>query len=92
MYLIKKTKSFDKSFKKLKKSGIKPVVFENLKFIINSLAQGKNLPEIYKDHELNGEFLNYRECHIKSDLLLVYKLEKKDLILVGIGSHSYLFK
>jgi len=35
----------------------------------------------------------YRECHIKSDLLLVYQLKKDKLILllVNIKNHSNLF-
>lgn len=51
------------------------------------------LPVKYSDHGLNGEFLDYRECHIKGDLLLIYKIEKENLILilVEIGSHSQLF-
>jgi mRNA interferase YafQ len=33
-----------------------------------------------------------RECHIKPDLLLIYKKAGRDqLILVRIGSHSELF-
>ena len=48
----------------------------------------------YKDHALSGNYKNYRECHIKPDLLLIYKIEKSELILyaVHIGSHSDLFK
>ena len=40
-----------------------------------------------------GELFGYRECHIKGDLLLIYKIEKENLILilVDIGSHSQLF-
>ncbi len=51
------------------------------------------LPEKYNDHWLLGEFIGYRECHIESDWLLVYKKEKDDLILVltRTGTHSDLF-
>ena len=61
--------------------------------MIDLLILGKKLPIKYQDHELNGEFIGYRECHIKSDLLLIYKIEKENLILVlvDIGSHSQLF-
>jgi len=34
----------------------------------------------------------FRECHIKPDLLLVYRIENGVLELVDIGSHSELFK
>lgn len=93
MYLIKKTRLFEKSFRKIKNSGVKKSVFEDLGFVINLLASGKNLPIQYKNHKLSGEFSYCEECHIKSDLLLIYKIEKENLILIliDIGSHSQLF-
>lgn len=93
MYSIKKTKTFKKSYKKLKKSGVKFSVIEDLKFVINTLASNNKLPKIYVDHELSGEYRGYRDCHIKGDLILVYKIQKDILILVlaDIGSHSELF-
>jgi len=57
------------------------------------LVEGKSLPMSYADHQLSGELQQYRECHIKGNLLLEY--EYRDdmlvLILVDIGSHSQLF-
>jgi len=93
MYLIRKTKTFEKSFRKIRNSGTKKSVLRDLGFVINYLASGKNLPLVYKDHKLSGEFLTLRECHIQGDLLLIYKIEKENLILVlvDIGSHSQLF-
>ncbi len=37
--------------------------------------------------------MGIRECHIKPDLLLVYKIEQEilSLILIDLGSHSKLF-
>jgi len=50
------------------------------------------LPEEFDDHQLTGNLKNYRECHIKGDLLLVYQVQKTELILilVDVGTHSYL--
>lgn len=93
MFLIKKTNSFEKSFKRIRNSGVKKVIFKDLGFVIDTLAAGKNLTSLYKDHKLNGELSDCRECHIKGDLLLIYRIEKENLILilVDIGSHSQLF-
>lgn len=91
MYVIKSTKKFRKAIKKLSKSG----GFSNqeLETVIDLLAENKNLPAKHQDHKLTGELHDYRECHIKFDLLLVYKINKERLILilVGIGSHEDLF-
>ncbi len=61
--------------------------------VVNLLAQGEELPQKYRDHKLTGELKEYRECHIRPDLLLVYRIEEQELILVliDIGSHSELF-
>lgn len=89
-YQIVTTTKFEKEYKKIKKRGYD----ENLlKKVIKILAQGKELPIIYKDHELIGNFKGYRECHILNDWLLIYKIEKEKLILVlsRTGSHLDLF-
>jgi len=93
MYIIRRSKDFEASIERLKYSGIKSSVKKKIEQIIDLLASGKKLSANYKDHSLNGELSQYRECHIKGDLLLIYKVEKENLILVlvDIGSHSQLF-
>jgi mRNA interferase YafQ len=61
--------------------------------VVQILASGKKLDPRYKDHQTQGDFEGFRECHIRGDLLLIYKIEKDKLILVliNIGSHSELF-
>ena len=93
MYHVVRTKDFEKSYEKIKHSGkLKPQVEENLSEAISLLVNGKKLPSIYKDHQLRGEMQQYRECHIKGDLLLVYQIKKNELLLVliEIGTHSHL--
>lgn len=93
MYIIKRTKDFEKSFKRLKRAGFIAKKREKIEFVIDTLALGKKLAFGYKDHQLRGELKDYRECHVLHDLLLVYKIEKKGaiLILVEIGSHARVF-
>lgn len=93
MYRIVRTKAFERSYRKLKQSGIKEQVFNDIKSIIDSLALGKSLPPKYRDHKLTGHFDGYRECHVRPNLLLVYQIDHGNLvlILVDIGSHPYLF-
>jgi len=89
MYEIFRTKSFKKDYKKLTKNE-KDLV----KNIIIKLANGETLEEKYKDHKLIGDYLGCRECHIKPDLLLIYRYNDNilELALVRVGSHSELFK
>ena len=88
MYKIFRTTSFKKDYKKLNSTD------KNLlKEIIIKLANGKKLEEKYKDHNLIGSYFGCRECHIKPDLLLIYRIDNDilELALVRVGSHSKLF-
>jgi mRNA interferase YafQ len=60
--------------------------------VIYNLLNGQDLETKYKDHQLKGNMKDFRECHIKPDLLLIYRIENNVLELVDIGSHSELFK
>ena len=94
MYRVVRAKQFEKSFRKLRKSGMFTAgVKRNLQEAIMLLAEGKQLPTSYNDHQLKGELQQYRECHIRGDLLLEYEYRNATLVLVlvDIGSHSYLF-
>jgi mRNA interferase YafQ len=63
-----------------------------LPLVIANLAADVSLPERYSDHLLSGEWIKHRECHIKSDFLLIYlKTQTNELYLVRLGSHSELF-
>ena len=46
----------------------------------------------YRDHALTGNWVGCRECHLKPDLLLIYKLEEDTVQLMRMGSHSNLFR
>lgn len=59
--------------------------------VISCLVNDQSLPTRYRDHLLTGNWSDHRECHIKSDWLLIYRLEIDALILVRTGSHSDLF-
>ena len=91
MYHKHYTKRFQKSFKKVIHSG--KIKREEVELVIDILAKGKELPLKYKDHFLHGSLAGLHECHIKPDLLLIYQIKNKELVLIllDIGSHSELF-
>ena len=64
-----------------------------IKFVIEELANGKTLNPKYKDHQLQGNYLGKRECHILPDWLLIYEINGDELFLylIRTGSHSDLF-
>ncbi len=85
---IKTTKIFKKHYK-LRVSKKDDVTFQNL---LKKLLAQETLEAKYKDHKLQGKLKDFRECHIKNDLLLLYKIVNDSLILVDIGSHNQLFE
>jgi len=89
MYILFRTTSFKKQYKKLSLDD-KVLVKE----VISTLAQGEMLDKRYKEHKLTGNFKDLQECHVKPDLLLIYKINDDilELALVQIGNHGSLFK
>jgi len=95
MYELRRTKDFEKSYKKIQQSGkLTNKVKIDLNTVVNLLRDNKSLPAKFKDHQLHGTLQKYRECHIRHDLLLLYEIidDKLVLVLIDMGSHSYLFK
>lgn len=92
MYLIRTTKTYRREYKRISRH--KDFDKDLLDKVIDTLARGNKLPNKYRDHQLTAELRDYRECHIKGDILLVYQKYKNELILLlaDLGSHSSLFE
>lgn len=91
MYEIRFTTTYKKSYKLMRKRGLDLTLLDE---VVDTLRQGKQLDEKYRDHGLSGNFVGFRECHIKPDWLLVYLIENDilTLTLVDTGTHSDTFK
>lgn len=89
-YTVKPTTKFQRDLKRIQKRGYDISLLTN---IIKKLADGEQLPEKNRDHSLNGEFVNCRECYITPDWLLIYEIDNGELILylTRTGTHSDLF-
>ena len=90
MFLLKFSSRFKKDLKAYKYDKVFLVELEK---VLDILVKGKDLPDKNLNHPLIGEFKGCFECHIKPDILLIYKIEKSELIvlLLRVGSHSNLF-
>lgn len=91
-YDIVLTSAFKSCLKTIKK---RRKDLDKLTTVVNMIASGERLDAKYRDHELNDNkyFKNCRELHLEPDWLLVYKINKKDLILflMETETHSDLF-
>lgn len=91
MYRVKFTNQFKKSYKLMAKRGLDISLLDS---VVDILRQGETLDEKYHDHALTGNYIGFRECHIKPEWLLIYLIENDilTLTLVDTGSHSDLLK
>lgn len=86
MYDVIPTKRYRKDYKRLLKSGYS---IPKLEHTIDQLAAGNTLPADYRDHALHGKLEDSRACHIGPDWLLLYKRDKKELILLLLGTGTH---
>ncbi len=86
-YKFTTTKKFDKEYAKLSESDKKLV-----DSVVNMLLEGSPLPEKYRDHPLKGNLKDFRDCHVKPDLVLIYGKEDDVLLITAyrVNSHSEL--
>ena len=88
---IEPTTRFRRDFKRVKKGAHGRHIDLWLKEIIALLAADEILPPHYRDHALTGNWRDHRDCHIRPDLVLIYrKIGEDTLQLVRMGSHSEL--
>jgi len=90
---IKPSSQFKRDLKKIKKgryvddvTGMDSALSKVLTMLIND----EELPRQYNDHPLASNWKTYRDCHIKPDLILIYKVTDQLLNLARIGTHSEL--
>jgi mRNA interferase YafQ len=93
MRTIERSSAFRRDFKRAKANPRHARdVDASLLAAIKLLATDRPLPESNRDHPLSGDWAGYRECHLKPDLLLVYRKSGDGILkLARLGSHSELF-
>ena len=69
-YTLKYTSQFKKDYKRAKKQG------KDITLLVETLEKLKN-DETLDVHFLTGNFIRFRECHLKPDWILIYHKEKK---------------
>jgi len=89
MHSLEYSTQFKKDFKKVTRRPI-PDILE-VGGVISMLQRDEPLDDKHVDHPLAGNWQGFRDCHVKPDLVLIYKVSGGVLQLARIGSHSELF-
>jgi mRNA interferase YafQ len=91
MRAIKYTSRFKRDYRREKSGVLGKKLDALLMEAVNLLAADEPLPKRYVDHPLAGERNDHRDCHIRPDLVLIYRTpDDESLELVRLGSHSEL--
>ena len=103
MRQIKQTSAFKRDLKREAKGRHREALSEEFVVLVTRLAKNELLEERYHDHALSGDWKDHRDCHLRPDLVLIYRkldepenpdqganLKTGTLQLIRLGSHSEL--
>ena len=90
MRTISRTNQFKRDYKRESRGQHRSILDELLLSVITHLMSNTPLLPHYKDHALTDNWSDYRDCHLKPDLVLIYQITDDALTLVRLGSHSEL--
>ena len=92
MRKIDRSTAFKRDYRREAKGRYRATLDSELTPVLVALATDQLLDAKCRDHDLSGDWAGYRECHIKPDLLLIYRKSDADTLrLARLGSHSELF-
>jgi len=91
MRKIEFTTRFNRDFKREFKGQHGKTLDNNLRAAVALIASGIALPPNMRDHPLSGSWEDHRDCHLRPDLVLIYRFIGQDVVqFVRLGSHSEL--
>ena len=91
MRRIERTSRFKRDYKRESRGRHRTYLDAILASVVAALANDRPLEPRRHDHALSGEWGDFRDCHLKPDLLLIYQKSGADILrLVRMGSHAEL--
>jgi mRNA interferase YafQ len=91
MRRIERTGQFKRDYKREARGPHRATLDTALIGIVHALANDQQLADRHRDHPLGGDWKDHRDCHIRPDLVMIYrKPDAQRLQLIRLGSHSEL--
>ena len=88
---IERTHRFKRDYRREARGPHRAGLEERLAAVVHALATDAPLESRHHDHALGGSWTDFRDCHLRPDLVLIYqKPDAETLRLVRIGSHAEL--
>ncbi|MCK6441272.1 type II toxin-antitoxin system YafQ family toxin [Elstera cyanobacteriorum] len=89
MRTIERSGRFKRDYKREAKGQYRLILDQELRIVLTALVQDLPLPDRYRDHPMVGAWKDHRDCHLRPDLVLIYRKVDADILqLVRLGSHS----
>ena len=90
-----RTRQFARDWRRLERSGRYPM--HELAKLMALLVEARGpLPREYLDHPLKGEWSDFRDCHVRGDWVLIYRINRtaqgEEIVFVRTGTHADLFE
>jgi mRNA interferase YafQ len=91
MRTIRFTNQFNRDYRRERSGRHGKVLDKLLAEAVTVLVADEPLPRRYFDHPLSGEWGDCRDCHLRPNLVLIYrKPDTTSLELIRLGSHREL--
>jgi len=91
MRTIRRTAAFKRDYRREKRGRFATILDDELASVVAELTEDRPLAPRRRDHALGGQWKDHRDCHVRPDLVLIYrKPDAEHLDLVRLGSHSEL--
>lgn len=92
MRTIERSSTFKRDYKREMRGLHRATLPDDLRAILGALANDAPLDSRHRDHDLSGDWAGYRDCHVRPDLVLIFRKSEPDLLrLARLGSHSEVF-
>lgn len=80
MRTIERSSIFRRDYKREAKGQHRATLGNDLVSVLNALANDNLLDARHRDHALGGDWSGFRECHIRPDLLLIYRKPDAEIL------------
>ena len=88
MRTIERTGQFKRDYKRAARGPHRGTLESDFVEVVTALATDQPLAQRHRDHALSGDWQDHRDCHIKPDLILIYRKPNAEVLqLVRLGSH-----
>lgn len=91
MRTISWSNPFQRDYRRIKKGRYGQILDQELRVVADALSAGLPLEARHRDHALIGNWHGCRDCHLRPDLLLIYRVTPHGVEFLRLGSRADLF-